>query len=272
MGICNGYGFKPSNTPSIPSDDNTDKKTTLSPIQDNTRSSNEYLADVDNSTNNQIECDKIITQNIVFTSDLDCVTDGMIAGADGITINLNGFTLSGPGEESSKVGIMFADNNKVTIQGPGTIKNFQAGALLSGGEHNHLSQVTFTDNEIAVFETNSTKALIEDNLMLGNSIGIASHSSSGSKMSKNTVNDNELSGMTFVNSRDNIISENIIQRSINGVFLDGQSTNNEVSGNTVRENQGIDLNNGNGLPIDINKNKFTDNICNTSNPDGLCVQ
>lgn len=218
-----------------------------------------------------LSCGQVIKQSVKLTANLDCKTDGIIVGADSITIDLNGFTLSGPGEKSSKVGVMFADNDGVTVQGPGTIQNFQAGALFSGGEDNKISRVTFTENEIAVFETGSKNVAIEDNLMFGNSIGVAAHSSSGSKLNTNLFKSNDLAGVTLVNSADNELSMNTIQGSVNGIFLDGQSTKNNVNSNNVLQNRGVDLNNGNGLPTNINDNVFADNNCNTSVPDGLCL-
>lgn len=218
-----------------------------------------------------LSCGQVIKQSVKLTANLDCKTDGIIVGADSITIDLNGFTLSGPGEKSSKVGIMFADNDEVTVQGPGTIKSFQAGALFSGGEDNKISRVTFTENEIAVFETGSKNVVIEDNLMFGNSIGVAAHSSSGSKLTTNLFKSNDLAGVTLVNSAANELSMNTIQGSVNGIFLDGQSTENNVNSNNVLQNRGVDLNNGNGLPTNINNNVFSDNNCNTSVPDGLCL-
>lgn len=218
-----------------------------------------------------LSCGQVIKQSVKLTANLNCKTDGIIVGADGITIDLNGFTLSGPGEKSSKVGIMFADNDDVTVQGPGTIKTFQAGALFSGGQDNKISRVTFTENEIAVFETGSKNVVIEDNLMFGNSIGVAAHSSSGSKLTTNLFKSNDLAGVTLVNSASNELSMNTIQGSVNGIFLDGQSTKNNVNSNNVLQNRGVDLNNGNGLPTNINDNVFSDNNCNTSVPDGLCL-
>jgi parallel beta-helix repeat protein len=218
-----------------------------------------------------LSCGQVIKQSVKLTANLDCKTDGIIVGADGITIDLNGFTLSGPGEKSSKVGIMFADNDEVTVQGPGTITEFQAGALFSGGEDNKISRVTFTGNEIAVFETGSKNVAIEDNLMFENSIGVAAHSSSGSKLTTNLFKANDLAGVTLVNSAANELAMNTIQGSVNGIFLDGQSTENNVNSNNVLQNRGVDLNNGNGLPTNINNNVFSDNNCNTSVPDGLCL-
>lgn len=218
-----------------------------------------------------LSCGQVIKQSVKLTANLDCKTDGIIVGADGITIDLNGFTLSGPGEKSSKVGIMFADNDGVTVQGPGTIKSFQAGALFSGGEDNKISRATFTENEIAVFQTGSKNVVIEDNMMFGNSIGVAAHSSSGSKLTTNLFKSNDLAGVTLVNSASNELSMNTIQGSVNGIFLDGQSSKNNVNSNMVLQNRGVDLNNGNGLPTNINDNVFSDNNCNTSVPDGLCL-
>jgi parallel beta-helix repeat protein len=166
---------------------------------------------------------------------------------------------------------MFADNDGVTVQGPGTIENFQAGALFSGGEDNKISKVTFMNNEIAIFETGAKNTAIEDNSIFDNSIGVAAHSSSGSSLTTNLFKANDLAGVTLVNSASNELSANTIQGSVNGIFLDGQSTKNIIDSNSVLKNRGVDLNNGNGLPTNINDNVFSDNNCNTSVPDGLCL-
>ena len=53
---------------------------------------------------------------------------------------------------------------------------------------------------------------------------------------------------------------NNVVGSQNGVFLDGQSSQNTISANNVFENV-IDLNNANGLPTNINANQYVDNSC-----------
>ena len=251
----------------LPSSDSNDTNQSSQASDSNSSDNSSTAAPISTS----LSCGQVIKQSVKLTANLDCKTDGIIVGADGITIDLNGFTLSGPGEKSSKVGIMFADNDEVTVQGPGTITEFQAGALFSGGEDNKISRVTFTGNEIAVFETGSKNVAIEDNLMFENSIGVAAHSSSGSKLTTNLFKANDLAGVTLVNSAANELAMNTIQGSVNGIFLDGQSTENNVNSNNVLQNRGVDLNNGNGLPTNINNNVFSDNNCNTSVPDGLCL-
>jgi parallel beta-helix repeat protein len=217
-----------------------------------------------------LSCGQVVKESVTLSANLECSTDGLIAGADGITINLNGFTIAGPGGESSKVGIMLANNDNVQVTG-GTVKGFQAGVLNTGGSDNTVSKVTFTENQIAIFNTGAKNTNIETNNMFSNSIGVASHSSTGTKLHQNMLTDNQLAGVTLVNSAENVLDFNTITGSVNGVFLDGQSTNNNVNTNTIVQNSGVDINNGNGLPTNINANGFSDNLCHTSVPDGLCI-
>lgn len=218
-----------------------------------------------------LSCGQVIKDSVKLSANLDCKSDGLIVGADGITIDLNGHTLNGPGPDSSKIGIMLATSSGVTITGPGTISGFQAGILNTGGQDNQIGRVIFQDNQIAIFNTGAKNTDIEQNMMFSNAIGMASHSSQGTTFSKNLLESNSLAGVTLVNSAGNKIDTNIIQGSNNGVFVDGQSTNNQVDTNTIMKNTGVDVNNANGLPININKNSFTSNDCNTSVPDGLCI-
>jgi parallel beta-helix repeat protein len=221
-------------------------------------------------TSTSLSCGQVVRESVTLSANLECSTDGLIAGANDITIDLNGFTIAGPGGESSKVGIMLANNDNVQVTG-GTVKGFQAGVLNTGGSDNTVSKVTFTENQIAIFNTGAINTNIETNNMFSNSIGVASHSSTGTKLHQNMLTDNQLAGVTLVNSAENVLDFNTITGSVNGVFLDGQSTNNNVNTNTIVQNSGVDINNGNGLPTNINENIFTDNLCHTSVPDGLCI-
>jgi parallel beta-helix repeat protein len=242
------------------------------PTRSSSTSSSADSKDTTDSTpvSTSLSCGQVVRESVTLSANLECSTDGLIAGADDITINLNGFTIAGPGGESSKVGIMLANNDNVQVTG-GTVKGFQAGVLNTGGSDNTVSKVTFTENQIAIFNTGAKNTNIETNNMFSNSIGVASHSSTGTKLHQNMLTDNQLAGVTLVNSAENVLDFNTITGSVNGVFLDGQSTNNNVNTNTIVQNSGVDINNGNGLPTNINANIFTDNLCHTSVPDGLCI-
>lgn len=218
-----------------------------------------------------VSCGEVIKQSVSLTSNLDCKTDGLIIGADDITIDLNGHTISGPGVATSKVGVMLSDMDNVNVNGPGIIQNFQAGVLNTGGQDDKIKGITFTQNQIGSFNTGSAKTGIEDNLFFGNNIGVASHSSSGTKLLTNLFKSNDLAGITFVNSAGNEVSFNTIQGSVSGLFFDGQSSDNVVNSNNILNNGGVDVNNANGLPLNVNNNQFNNNNCNTSVPAGLCL-
>ncbi len=224
-----------------------------------------------NGNDNDLSCGQVVRESVKLSANLECSTDGLIAGADGITIDLNGFTITGPGGESSKVGIMLANNNNVQVTG-GKVKGFQAGVLNTGGSENKISKVTFTENQIAIFDVGAINTSIETNNIFSNGIGVASNSSTGTAIHQNMLTDNELAGVTIINSGENVLDFNTITGSVNGVFLNGQSTNNNVNTNTIVQNSGVDINNGNGLPTNINANTFKANLCHTSVPDGLCTE
>jgi len=215
-------------------------------------------------------CGQVVSGLVNLTANLNCSGDGLIVGGPNTVINMNGFSITGPGQESSKVGIMVPNVDNVVVNGPGSISNFQAGVLLTGANGFQINSVILSNNQIGTFMTGAENSEVRQNIIQGNSIGVASHSSTGAAIDSNLMNGNLLAGVTFVNTRQSAIDMNNIIGSQNGVFLDGQSSQITISANNVLENV-IDLNNANGLPTNINANQYADNNCQTSNPSGLCI-
>ena len=215
-------------------------------------------------------CGQVVEGLVELNSDLNCSGDGLIVGADGTTIRLNGHTIRGPGPDSSKVGISVGNEDNVRIEGPGTIEQYQAGVLASGAKGTSITSVTLRGNQIAVFSTGTDDLQASQNMITGNSIGLASHSSNGIEIDENLISGNQLAGITFVNTRDSMISTNNILESENGIFVDPQSNDNSIQSNNVLRNT-VDLNNANGLATNVNSNGFSDNNCEISNPSGLCI-
>ena len=215
-------------------------------------------------------CGQVVEGLVELNSDLNCTGDGLIVGADGTTIRLNGHTIRGPGPDSSKVGISVGNQDGVTIEGPGTIEQFQAGILASGARGTSISLATLRENQIAVFSTGTEDLQAMQNIITQNSIGTASHSSNGLQLTENLVTGNQLAGITFVNTRESMVSTNNVLESQNGIFVDPQSSDNTIESNNVLRNT-VDLNNANGLATNVNNNGYSDNNCETSNPSGLCI-
>lgn len=70
-------------------------------------------------------CGQTITQSVTFAADQSCTGTGLIVGADGITIDLAGFTLAG-NQTSNHHGIELNGHSGTTIKN-GTIRNFDIG-------------------------------------------------------------------------------------------------------------------------------------------------
>ena len=222
------------------------------------------------SSSSNAACGQVVSGQVNLTANLNCSGDGIIIGRPNTVINMNGFSITGPGQDSSKVAIMVPNVDNVVVNGPGSLSNFQAGVLLTGANGFQINSVILSNNQIGTFMTGAENAQVQQNIIQGNSIGVASHSSTGSAIDSNLMNGNLLAGITFVNTQQSNVGMNNVVGSQNGVFLDGQSSQNTISANNVLENV-IDLNNANGLPTNINTNQYVDNSCETSNPSGLCI-
>jgi parallel beta-helix repeat protein len=215
-------------------------------------------------------CGQVVSGLVNLTANLDCSGDGLIIGGDNTVVNMNGYSITGPGPDSSKVGIMVPNNDNVVINGPGSISNFQAGVLVTGANGMKMSSLILDSNQIGVFMTGSENTDIQQNIVKENSLGVATHSSTGAKLTSNLMSGNLLAGITFVNTQQSEVSMNNIDGSQNEAFLDAQSSANSVVANNVLENV-VDVNNANGLPPNINNNQFSDNNCQVSNPSGICI-
>src|SRR5436305_12837738 len=83
-------------------------------------------------------CGDTITTSITLTANLACSTptSGLIVGQNGIVINLNGHSITGPGPAYGTVGIMNIGFSHVTVEN-GAIGNFGAGYL----SYNDVSEI-----------------------------------------------------------------------------------------------------------------------------------
>jgi len=230
----------------------------------------QQLGSLIEGTTTNAACGQVASGVVNLTANLNCSGDGIIISGPNTVVNMNGFSITGPGKDNSKVGIMVSNADNVVVNGPGTISNFQAAVLLSGSNGFKLDSTILENNQIAMFMTGADNAEVQQNMIKDNNIGIASHSNSGSKISSNLMSGNQLAGITFVNTKSSSMDMNNILGSQDGVFLDEQSSDNTINANNVLQNA-VDINNANGLPLNINSNQYTENNCGISNPSGLCI-
>jgi Periplasmic copper-binding protein (NosD) len=223
---------------------------------------------VEKTGSDTVDCGEKVRGTIILTANLTCSNHGLIVGNNTV-VNMNGYSIRGPGQESSKVGIMISNNDNVVVVGPGDISNFQAGILVTSANHVRINSTILEKNKMGVYTQNSNYLQIVQNIIKDNELGITSNSDNNINITSNLLNGNALAGVTFVITHDSTVFQNNIDGSQNGIFADAQSSGNTVSMNNVLHNV-IDLNNANGLPTNMNSNSYTNNNCQVSNPRGQC--
>lgn len=224
------------------------------------------------SSNSQPVCGEVIKHDVRLTANLNCSGDGLIVGADGVTIDLNGFFITGPGSGTSTRGIIIPNVGDVKIIGPSVISGFGTAIDYTGGPGGgNVTAVIISNNGNGISLTGTKGVFIQDDLINRNNVGISSQSSSGGNVSSNIINNNAQSGIVLVNTQNmGVSTNNIIGDGSSGVFVDSQSDGNNIGFNNVFGNN-VDINNANGLPLNINNNSMHDNNCFSSNPGGLCI-
>jgi parallel beta-helix repeat protein len=224
-------------------------------------------------------CGAAIVADLKLDHDVACTGDGLIAGADGIRIDLNGYTLSGSG---AGVGIMVTGFHEITISG-GTIANFATGIRVNTATDIDIKRVEFAGNPEGIdfqagsagnsvkenvfrnstirgimLRTNATDNDIKNNAFINDRVGILVFGGVD-----NTLKDNEVSGSTFAGIRINVIAtgnvlkDNTVSSSAAGIeFLvtpAGSAQGNELKGNTLSTN-------GCGLKGPTGGNTLKDNV------------
>ena len=100
-------------------------------------------------------CGDRLTRNTVLTRDLYCRKDGLKIGAHGITLDLNGYTIFGPGKPGTK-GVQNSGYDNVVISG--AISGQIGGGRIRGFDHGIELRNGADDNEIIGFYSRGIRA------------------------------------------------------------------------------------------------------------------
>ncbi len=224
-------------------------------------------------------CGATIVSDLELDQDLICSGDGLVAGADGITIKLKGHTIAGSG---AGTGIVVTGHTDVTIAG-GTIRAFAAGVRLNTSTDVVIKDSEFVDNAECIdmqagsigntvknsaFRGSTIRAImlrgnvidndIKDNTFTGNRIGILVFAGVDNTLKGNAVSGSSLAGIRInVFATGNVLKDNAVASNAAGIeFLitpTGSATGNELKGNELTSN-------GCGLKGPTAGNQFKDNV------------
>lgn len=222
-----------------------------------------------------VSCGQTITQDTVLDSDVGpCPTNlahGIVIGADNITLDLNGHTVSGTANlVNDGAGIYLFRRSGVTVKN-GTVRHFDCGVAVEGGSANTVTGIRAHDNIGAVGLTRCGEGVAvlssRDNRIINNQLvhngpfgGIGVYSrvdsehtrttsgpSRGNLIDSNQVTDNNLPRSAQVNDSDgirietqsvfNVISNNNVTGSgLDGIAIFSFAPDNTIAYNSVQNN------------------------------------
>ena len=166
-----------------------------------------------------LHCGATITKSTKLTRDLtNCPGVGLQIGADAITLDLNGHTVSAAAKRNPKAhGILNVGHDRVTIKG-GTVKGFGAyGVRLAGVQRNHVVDMQMTANFTGIGLVESSKNLVERSAMTGSRfVGVNLTGGTANRVVHNRIADSIGYGVLLQTSvadhgRHNEILENAIE-------------------------------------------------------------
>lgn len=201
----------------------------------------------------QPACGAVLTADTTLASDMFCPgSTALVIGADGITVDLNGYTISGDGVTPDAAGVRNIGYGNVTIEN-GTITGFDRGIHLSGASANTIRAITVDKNFFfgMLLHNNSTNNEIIDCVVINNGTpsrpgnGITINGSDGNLVTRTYAANNYTQGI-FVggggnpsapaSSNTRILNNTSEHNVSNGIGIIGGS------GHTIQGN--ISVNNG----------------------------
>jgi parallel beta-helix repeat protein len=180
-----------------------------------------------------VSCGQVLTQNTLVVNELlNCPENGLVIGADKITIDLGGNTIDGT---NLGVGILINGFDSVTIRN-GTVQEFDYGVQLPpGSERNLVTELNLLGNQDAgISLIDADDNTVRDNELASN--GDAIQVLDGSQ--RNLVRNNDIGGsaglgLAIVNASENTFEGNMIAGTGDqGIEMLGAS-NNRLSGNSI---------------------------------------
>jgi hypothetical protein len=185
-----------------------------------------------------LSCGTTITHSVTLTRNINCATSSaqsaITIGAAGITVNLNGHKITGPGDIKGTVGILDNGEGNVTIES-GTISNFFAGVEVAGTTSKDLTglvvkNITVTDNTLGDLDYGVFGSSLSGARFSGLSIKNADEGIELDTSQRCTVTKSDLAtpttGLLDMGGDGNTFSYNVISGAIQvGIYIERDNPN-----------------------------------------------
>jgi parallel beta-helix repeat protein len=203
-----------------------------------------------------VRCGDTLTADTTLDADLvDCANNGVVIGANGITLDLNGHMIDGDGspfaecpkQEICDVGVLNEGHNRVTVRNGSTLE-FGVGVLVGGARRNQVVKISSSKNEFfgAVLGDSARSEVrngsFSDNVAPeGDGIGL--FGSERIKIVRNSIQGNPGPGI-HVDGSENLIKRNRMARNGPSMLIEGDDNvvrhNRVVRGGGILVGQGDD--------------------------------
>jgi parallel beta-helix repeat protein len=202
-----------------------------------------------------LQCGDTVTHSVTLTRDLtNCPDKGLVIGADGITVDLNGHTIDGTVTQLTDcdappfgpAGISNPGYDRVTIKN-GTLQQFfagfGAGTETTGMSNSTLRDLTARDNRFSGITMGSRYGHNDDDRIVHNHVygngcgdGIGLNTSARTLVAHNRSHDNG-GGISVCCSQDDVVRDNVVTRNAeNGITICCDGRKNLIEGNEVTDN------------------------------------
>jgi parallel beta-helix repeat protein len=145
------------------------------------------------ATAQQLACGAEVTSDVTLEASLIGCSTGLVIGADGITVDLNGYAIEGVGAVASS-GIQAIGRANVTVRN-GSVRGFDAGVRLEGTSGFTVESLTISGNGTGIHCRNSGATRIEHNNAVGNGSGVLLDFCSATTLVHNVASRNAASGI-----------------------------------------------------------------------------
>jgi parallel beta-helix repeat protein len=196
-----------------------------------------------------VTCGDTVTADTTLDSDLiDCPNNGIVIGADGVTLDLNGHRIGGDGTEFADCprkqicdgGVVIDGHDRIAVMG-GSIREFAVGVVVFGAHKAEIVRISSSRNDFfGVVLGGSTRGEVRNGSFSHNVApdgdGIGLFDSDHIKIAGNSIKDNPGPGI-HIDGTDNLVKNNRLGKNGPSMLIDGDD--NEVRHNRVVEGGGI---------------------------------
>lgn len=218
-----------------------------------------------------LECGDTISVDTVLTEDLVCGPgDALVIVADGVTVDLSGHTIQGPGAYTGAgAGVRAAQRRGVTVMG-GTITGFQSAVVLDQSWDSHVTKLTVSLNDQAINIAGGGRHLIDKNTSVDSfRDAIRLGASIDNRVTRNTVTGNVFGISVADGSSGNTVDRNVATGNRNF----GIATWGGGSGNVMEKNQvSGSVHHGIQVNSDVVDVLLLQNLVSDNGDDGIHVE